>query len=58
MPMGPVKPKPKRVRREKRELAYLRDLVGKLENKVTLLRSKRLNRLKTGCHGTLNSRKH
>ncbi|ETN19861.1 hypothetical protein PPTG_02996 [Phytophthora nicotianae INRA-310] len=52
MPMGPVKPKPKRVRREKRELAYLRDLVGKLENKVTLLRSKRLNRLKTGCHDT------
>ncbi|KAG3015486.1 hypothetical protein PC128_g9028 [Phytophthora cactorum] len=50
MPSDPVKPKPKRVRREKLELAYLRDLVGELESKRTLLRSKRLNQLKTGCH--------
>ncbi|KAF1779670.1 hypothetical protein GQ600_6620 [Phytophthora cactorum] len=49
MPSDPVKPKPKRVRREKLELAYLRDLVGELESKRTLLRSKRLNQLKTGA---------
>ncbi|OWY94336.1 hypothetical protein PHMEG_00035964 [Phytophthora megakarya] len=42
---GPKTLKPKRVRREKLELTYLRDLVGTMEDKLTLLNSKRLHQL-------------
>jgi hypothetical protein len=36
----PAKPKKKRVRRQKLELAYLRELVGKLEEQMTRLRAR------------------
>ncbi|POM68712.1 Hypothetical protein PHPALM_15093, partial [Phytophthora palmivora] len=36
---APIKPKKKRIRRQKLELEYLRDLVGKLEEQMTQLKS-------------------